>query len=339
MSGRLAGAAGSVLMLLCMATTARAYAPVDQPGPPLDVPKAELQAALNCPAPPSAATRDVVLLIPGTTVDPDQAYGMTWEPALTRLGMPYCTVTVPNHTDGDIQIAAEYVVYAVRAIASASHHQVQLLGWSQGASTLPRWAIRWWPDIRPQIAGLIGIAPVNNIGSVVANGDCTAGMCDPAVWQQAVGAQFMAALNSGQQTFPGIAYTVIYSRVDDVVTPDVTGALSVLPPGPNVTNVAIQDLCPTDLSDHLSIPASPTAYAVAVDALEHPGEPADLADVHVSQPCLPGMMPGLSFANFLTWEAGIVAPLASRLTTGMVNHEPALRCYVTASCPTSQRLN
>jgi hypothetical protein len=87
------------------AGVARAYAPVNQPGPALDVPQAVLRAALHCPAPLASARRDVVLLIPGTTVDPDQAYSWNWEPALTRQGMPYCTITVPNHTDGDIQIA------------------------------------------------------------------------------------------------------------------------------------------------------------------------------------------------------------------------------------------
>ncbi len=314
------------------AGAARAYAPVNQPGPPLDVPRSALKGALRCPAPLSAARRDVVLVIPGTVVDPDQAFGWNWEPALSRNGIPYCTITLPNHTDGDIQVAAEYVVYAVRTIARATHRQVELFGWSQGASTLPRWAIRWWPDVRPLIASLVGLAPLNNIGSLVANAACAPGSCVPAAWQQAVGAHFMAALDSGRETFAGIAYTAIYSRVDDVVTPDVTGALSKLPPGPNVVNVAIQDVCRADLSEHLAIPASPTAYAIAIDAIEHPGHPADLRAVHVSQPCLPGTMPGVTPAAFLAGEAGVAGPIAQRLETGKVSSEPPLRCYVAASC-------
>jgi hypothetical protein len=276
--------------------------------------------------------RDVVLLIPGTTVDPDQAYSWNWEPALKRLRIPYCTVKVPNHTDGDIQIAAEYMVYAVRQIDHASRRRVVLFGWSQGASTLPRWAIRWWPDIRPKIASLVGLAPLNNIGSVVGNSACLQGSCVPAAWQQAVGAAFMAALDSGAVTFRGIAYTAIYSRVDDVVTPDATGALSELPPGPNVLNVAIQDVCPADLSDHLAIPASPTAYAIALDAIQHPGHPANLGRVHVTQPCLPGTMAGVTESAFLNGEQSVVEPIPARLQMGDVSREPALRCYVTASC-------
>ncbi|HVX19012.1 MAG TPA: hypothetical protein VHA73_13355 [Acidimicrobiales bacterium] len=308
------------------------YAPLDQPGPALQVPQRDLDASLRCPANLSAVTRDVVLMIPGTTVDPDEAFAWNYEQALTAEHMPYCTVTVPNHTDGDIQVAAEYVVNAVRVIRSATHRKVILFGWSQGASTLPRWALRWWPDIRPMVASLVGLAPLNNKGSAVATGLCVPGSCIPAGWQQAIGSKFMAALNSRAQTFPGIAYTAIYTRVDDVVTPDVDGSLSVLPPGPNVTNVAIQDVCATDLSDHLLIPASPTAYAIALDAFRHPGEPADLARVRLQQPCLPGTMPHVSPIELLTQTARIAGNVGPRVMQGMVDAEPPLACYVTASC-------
>jgi hypothetical protein len=311
-----------------------AYAPIDQPGPPLQVPRTALDASLRCAQPLAGVTRDVVLMIPGTTVDPDEAYSWNYELAFRAQHIPYCTVTVPNHTDDDIQVAAEYVVDAVRRIHAASGRQVVLFGWSQGASTLPRWALRWWPDIRPMTASLVGLAPLNNRGSLVASALCLGGSCIPAGWQQAIGSQFMAALNSGAQTFAGIAYTVIYSRVDDVVTPDVDGALSLLPAGPNVTNVAIQDLCPLDLSDHLLMPASPTAYAVAINAIEHPGQPADLGRIHLRQPCLPGTMPYVNPFSLLLHEAQIAANVGPRVLTGMVDHEPALACYVTASCPT-----
>jgi hypothetical protein len=327
------------LFLLAFAASAGAvtYAPINQPGPPLDVPTAVLNESLTCTSGLSAAPRDPVLLIPGTTVDPSEAYSWNYEKAFAAQGIPYCAVTVPNHTDGDIQIAAEYVVHAVRYMHATSHHQVVMFGWSQGASTLPRWALRFWPDIRPMVASLVGLAPLNYTGSIVANAACAGGSCDPAIWQQAVGSQFMAALDSDQVTFPNIAYTVIYTRNDDVVTPDVTGALSVLPAGPNVTNVAIQSICPTDDSDHLTLVASPAAYAVAINAIDHPGHPADLAEVHASQPCLPGTEPGVDPSDFVGEEAHIIADVGPRLLEGMVEHEPPLKCYVTASCP-SERL-
>lgn len=309
------------------------YAPLDRPGPTLKVPRTDLDAALRCPGGLQDVERDVVLMIPGTTVDPDEAFAWNYQVALTAEDIPWCTVTLPNHTNGDIQVAAEYVVHAVRTIAWVSGgHRVILFGWSQGGSTLPRWALRFWPDVRGHVSSLVGLAPLNNTGSVVGNGPCLVGSCIPAAWQQSVGSQFMAALNSRTQTFAGIAYTVIYSRLDEVVTPDVDGALSVLPPGPNVTNVAIQDVCPADLSEHLLIPASPTAYAVALDAFRHPGEPADLDRVRVTQPCLPGTMPHVSPVDVVTQVARIVANVGPRLATGTVDREPALACYVRAAC-------
>ena len=325
----------ATLSLLAFAATAGAitYAAIDHPGPALDVPSSLLAESLSCTSGLNAAKRDPVLLIPGTTVDPSEAYSWNYEKALAAQGIPYCAVTVPNHTDGDIQVAAEYVVYAVRYMHATSHHQVVMFGWSQGASTLPRWALRFWPDIRPMVASLVGLAPLNYTGSVVASAACAGGSCVPAAWQQAVGSHFMAALDSRQVTFPNIAYTVIYTRDDDVVTPNVNGQLSILPAGPNVTNVATQSICPTDLSEHLTLIASPAAYAVAINAIDHPGHPADLAEVHASQPCLPGTMPGVDPSDFVGEEAHIVADVGPRLLEGMVDTEPALKCYVTASCP------
>jgi hypothetical protein len=311
---------------------ARGYALVDEPGQPLRVPRRLLDTALRCPSHLDEVTRDVVLMIPGTTVDPYDAFSWNYEKAMQAEHVPYCSVTLPNHTDDDLHVAAEYVVDAIRTIHAESGRKVVLFGWSQGASTLPRWALRWWPDVRPMVSSLVGLAPLNNVGSVVGNAPCVIGMCIPAAWQQGVGSQFMSALNSGRATFPGIAYTAIYSRNDDIVTPDGDGRLSMLPPGRNVTNVAIQDVCATDYSDHLLIVASPAAYAVALDAIQHPGHPADLSRVHPAQPCLPGMMPHVEPVDLLTHEAAMIANVGPHLLSGMVPAEPPLACYVHATC-------
>jgi hypothetical protein len=49
----------------------------------------------------------------------------------------------------------------------------------------------------------------SNHGTVTAKAACLGG-CAPAVWQQRDESAFMAALNSYQETFPGISYTEIY---------------------------------------------------------------------------------------------------------------------------------
>ncbi len=72
---------------------------------------------------------------------------------------------------------------------------------------------------------------------------------------------------------------------------------------------------------------------MAINAIDHPGHPADLAEVDPGQPCLPGTEPGVDPSDFAGEEAHIVADVGPRLLEGMVDREPALKCYVTASCP------
>jgi hypothetical protein len=322
---------GLVLLvaLVCAAPAAAAdYAPVDQPGPKLSVKPPLLARSLRCPQALRKAGRPVVLMVPPTIFDPPDAYGWNYEPALDQVGIPWCEVTVPNHTDGDIQIAGEYVVHAIRVIRKRSHHRVILFGWSQGGSTLPRWALRWWPDARRKVVSQVGIAPLHNRGSVVANGPCVGGTCIPAAWQQSVGSAFMAALNSRAQVFDGIAYTALYTRYDDVVTPDYDGALSQLPEQPNTVTIALQDVCPSDTSEHLTIPASNTAWALALDAFEHPRRPASVDTVDTAKVCADPTMPGVNDSEYAQRLAQIVSLVGPHLQEGQVDAEPPLARYV-----------
>jgi triacylglycerol esterase/lipase EstA (alpha/beta hydrolase family) len=344
-SGRLvasiAGVAGLALGLFGLSgvvgSPAQAYAPVDQPGPALSVPTAVLNAAISCDQNPSTVHRDIILLVPPTLFDPAEAYGWNYEPAFRALGYPYCTVTFPDYSDGDVQVNGEYVVNAVRVLYGKSGRQVELFGWSQGASTAPRWALRWWPDIRPMVASLVGLAPVNEYGSDTVEGYCVV-ECIPAAWQQVrriTGASpnFMNALDSIQQTFPGIAYTVIYSLTDEVAGFNViTPAVSPLPPAPNVFNVATQQICPLQVVEHLDIPTSSAAYAVAIAALAHPGRLPNLAAIDTAQVCADPFMPYDSAVSVVQHEAYSASVLPTRLTTGMVTSEPPLACYVTNTC-------
>lgn len=319
-----------VVLALAVASAAPAadYPPVDRPGPKLSVPAKQLKRSLRCPQGIRAAGRPVVLMVPPTVFDPPDAYGWNYEPALDQAGIPWCEVTVPNHTDGDIQVAGEYVVHAIRSVRRRSGHRVILFGWSQGASTLPRWALRWWPDARRKVVSLVGIAPLHNRGSVVANGACASGRCVPAAWQQSVGAKFMEALNSRRQVFDGIAYTALYTRYDDVVTPDFDGALSQLPEQPNTATIALQDVCPGDTSEHLTIPASNTGWALALDAFRHPRRPARVDAVDTAKVCADPTMPGVDDSEYAQRLAQLTTLVGPHLQQGQVDAEPPLAPYV-----------
>jgi hypothetical protein len=313
------------------------YAPVDQPGPALSVPTQALAKALRCTDGVRDADRDPVLLLAGTTVTPREDFSWNYEPALSERDVPWCALFTPAANMGDIQTAAEYVVYGIRRMHELSGRRVAIIGHSQGGM-VGRWALRFWPDTRAMVSDLIGLAPSNQ-GTAVAIPLCAApGGCAPALWQQRSNAAFIKALNSGAQTFAGVDYTVVYSHTDEVVFPNLTpSGNSTLHGGAGrVRNVALQDICPLAGDEHLGLGTyDPTAWALAWDALQHDG-PADPARVHgtCDKPFMPGVDPSTFLADFADAGAFLAKTL---LTSPHVAAEPPLRCYVTASCPASAR--
>jgi triacylglycerol esterase/lipase EstA (alpha/beta hydrolase family) len=306
------------------------FAPVDRPGPALSVPAPVLAQSLQCTASATASSREVVLLVPGTTVTPKEDFGWNWFPALSRLGWPYCSVTLPDHAMSDAQVAAEYVVYAIREVHRISGHRVSILGHSQGG-TEPRFALRFWPDLRPMVDDYIGVAATNH-GSVAVDQMCTSS-CAEALWQQRSHSRYTEAMNSYQETFPGIFYTNIYTHTDEFVQPnlDGSGTTSLHGGGGRITNVAIQDICPQDLtSEHVAIGTyDPVAYAIAIDALTHDG-PADPARVSRAV-CSEAFMPGVVPAQFPGAYGDTMNTIATELLThSQVAAEPPLKGYTLA---------
>lgn len=89
----------------------------------------------------------------------------------------------------------------------------------------------------------------------------------PANIQQAVGSPFLNQLNLAGDTVPGVAYTVVASRYDEVMNPV---ELALLRAGPDATvdDITLQDGCEQDLSDHLTMMYSPRALSIALHALD-----------------------------------------------------------------------
>jgi hypothetical protein len=328
----------AVASALLLPATAQAitYASPDQPGPPLSVPQGDLDKALSCTGGISGASRDPVLLVHGTAENPRSEFSWTWEPALDELGIPWCAVALPDDAMGDIQTSAEYVVNAIRTMYSRAGRRIAIIGHSQGGM-LPRWVFRFWPDTRSMVDDLVGLAPSNH-GTLTAIPVCVA-VCPASFRQQTAGSEFTKALNSYQETFPGISYTVVYTHTDEVVTPNFSenGSSPVHGGGGQISNVAIQQVCPLDVSEHLGVGTyDPVAYALAIDALDHPG-PADPSRIDTPGLCLPTtFMPGVNPATFATQMADLGVSVAAAIAGAQqVAKEPPLRCYVTASCPPS----
>lgn len=307
------------------------FAPLNRAGPPLTVSQNALRASLACTSGIATSPRNPILLVPGTNLDPGPNYSWNYERAFTAMGWPYCTVTLPFHSMGDIQTAGQYVVHALRTIAAMTKKRVDVLGYSQGGM-LPRWALRFWPGTRSLVKDLVGIDPSNH-GTLDAEVACQK-QCPPAYWQQATGSHFLAALNSRAETFSGIDYTVIYSRTDEVVVPnlDASGSSSLHTGSGKIANIAVQSICPNDTSDHLAMGTyDPVAYALVVDAFTHSGtaNPARISRSVCLEPFQPGVNPNTFAGNYANFLSAIGQAFEE---SPEVVAEPPLDCYVFASC-------
>jgi triacylglycerol esterase/lipase EstA (alpha/beta hydrolase family) len=326
----LAAAVGVALLALPGTASALDYAPVDTPGPPLIVPQSDLDASLSCNG-NLAEGPTPVLLVHGTGSNPQDNFSWNWALALEDLGIAWCTVALPGNGMEDVQVGGEHVVHAIRTMHAQAGRRISILGHSQGGM-IPRWALRFWPDTRAMVDDKIGFAASNH-GTASAQFTCLPD-CAPAIWQQRDDSEFIKALNSHQETFAGISYTEIYTRTDPVVTPnlDETGSSSLRTGDGQIENVAIQDVCAADVSEHLAVGTlSNTAYALAIDALTHPG-PADPSRIDTTSVCINPFMPNLA-PTFLTDAATAAANLLATIATyPHVPAEPALACYVTAGC-------
>lgn len=321
-----------------------AYADPMLPGPPLTVSRQALESGLHCSPGLANSTGQPVLLVPGTGATGAANFSWGVEPALTAMGDPWCELTPPMNQLGDIQVGAEYDVYAIRTMYSLTHRKIAILGHSQGGLQ-PRWALRFWPDLRSKVDKWIGVAASNHgtTGASVllaAFANCALA-CPPALFQQQASSAFVKAANEPQETFPGISYTSIYTTTDEIVVPNTgPGACSSCLSGPasQVSNIAIQDVCPGRYAEHIELIADAAMWAIAKDALTHdgPAQPSRIDRSVCSQLLMPGVTTEnvLSLINIIQFaNAGPVGVMSLQAA------EPALACYVTATCPATSPLH
>jgi hypothetical protein len=165
--------------------------------------------------------------------------------------------------------------------------------------------------------------------------------CVPADWQQAATAHFIEALNSRTETFRGISYTNVFTHTDEEVQPSdsaATASASLRTGAGAITNVAVQDLCPSDAYEHnFNGTVDPVTYGLVMDALDHRG-PAVPSRVPASV-CSEQYQPGIDPANpqnylqpvqLLPAIVSIVVPGANLVGAPETPDEPPLRCYVFA---------
>lgn len=210
-----------------------------------------------------------VVLVPGTFA------ATSWtsmQRALRARG--YCVERFEYGDDGvgPIAVAARDLGRRVDQVLARTHAtRVSIVGHSQGG-LVARYYVRFLGG-GTKVRSLVGLAPPNH--------GTTTPLVIPGVLlgcvacaQQAAGSQFLAQLNAGDGLPPPVDYTMIETRLDLVVTP--FASAFVRGPASRTTNVLLQDACPGDAADHLTITTDPVAAQWVEQALGAAG-PADPA--------------------------------------------------------------
>ncbi|MCU1496112.1 MAG: hypothetical protein JWM47_65, partial [Acidimicrobiales bacterium] len=181
---------------------------------------------------------------------------------------------------GDIPASAAEIgrfVDTVRARTGAA--KVDLVGHSQGGSVSRYYANLIGGSAR--VDSVIGLAASNHATTV--SGLITLGRFVRAVdpifaltnWMGAHALEqqtdpdstFYRNLNGNGETRPGISYTNIATRYDEVVTP-YRQAFMTAGPGATVTNTTLQDVCRNDHTDHFGIVYDSNVYQMVLNALQ-----------------------------------------------------------------------
>ncbi|MEU6030921.1 esterase/lipase family protein [Streptomyces tauricus] len=212
---------------------------------------------------PSAAHPRPVVLVHGTFANSvDNWLGL----APYLVNRDYCVYALDYgqlpgvplvHGLGPIDKSAEQLkTFVDKVLAATGAAKADLVGHSQGGM-MPRHYLKFLGGAA-KVNALVGIAPdnhgttLNGLAKLVTyfpGAGEVLSAATPALADQIAGSAFLTRLNAGGDTVPGVRYTVIATRYDEVVTPYRSQFLD----GPNVRNILIQDLCALDLSEHASI--------------------------------------------------------------------------------------
>lgn len=237
---------------------------------------------------PRAAHPRPVVLVHGLTTNMNEDW-LTLAPRLHDAG--YCVFALTygespylENRGGYLRMqdsAVELDSFVTRVLAATGAAQIDLVGHSEG-TVMPQWWLRKMGGARLTHA-YVAITPLYDgttlygVDSLLANlkalnpeqaagiskgfDDSFCGACQ----QLLRGSDFFKELYAdGTIAAPGVTYTTVMTRTDELVIPYTSGYLH----APGATNIVLQDLCPLDLSDHLLISFDPVVHQIVLNALD-----------------------------------------------------------------------
>ena len=238
---------------------------------------------------PSAAHPEPVVLVHGTGGNKNTNW-QTYAPLLANNGYCVFALTYGVYPGDPLpvdqvggrepieQSAAELRVFVNRVLAATGAAKVDIVGHSQG-TVVPDYYAKFLGGAG-KIDKYISLASLwhgtNLLGSAQLEVAAKAYGFDPvspviakycgACLEMIRGSAFMTKLRAGGVLVPGITYTNIVTKHDELVVPYTSGIEA------GMRNIVVQDQCPLDYTDHLEIAADPVAAADVLNALDpaHP---------------------------------------------------------------------
>lgn len=247
-------------------------------------------AGANTNCSPSPSHPYPVVLVHGTAEDE----GSNWvslAPLLANNG--YCVyafnygetnLSLSGRVDGlnyIQQSAQELSAFVNSVLSKTGAPKVDMVGHSQGGM-MPNYYLKFLGGAS-KVNLLLGLAPSNH-GTTVDGlttlleqtpgssllGGLLALIGAPSIPQQLVGSAFETHLFGGGDTVFGPRYVVIETTHDEIVTPYTNAFLT----GPNVTNIAIQNQCPADPTEHIGLTEDSPALQNVLNQLSARPDPS-----------------------------------------------------------------
>lgn len=303
------------LGLALVSTFGSSWAADTLPGDaPVTVPKKLVESSIKCIDPPEWKNKPggVILLIHGTLCNSDYwVHYMKLLPTLT-LKHEVCTITLPDYSLSDVQVASEYVAYAIEFLSQQSAtKKVKLIAHSQGGLNA-QWALTFWPSLRSKVETFIALAP--DFAGTTAASISSKRNCPMSYAQQSPNSKFLQALNSDQDVNSGASALVstfsIFSDLDDIVESSSSHMFG-------AKLIPVQSFCGSSYNlTHIPMAADSSVYQAVQDILQH----NSFLPSRVNFPC---QLPSLGAIDM---TEVFKSPSFSRNT----NLEPALKPYVCA---------
>jgi triacylglycerol lipase len=188
--------------------------------------------------------------------------------------LPYFGGVIPIE-----QSARELGAFVTRVRAATGAGKVDLVGHSEG-TFMPEYWLKYLGGARyvkryvamtplyhgTNVGGLASVrdlgAPLGLSGALIGLVSQFCGSCSEFL----TGSPMVKQLNAGPggAAVPGLSYTTIPTKYDELVSPYTSGILH----APNVRNEVLQDVCPNDLSEHAAEAFDPVVAQLIFNALD-----------------------------------------------------------------------